>query len=150
MAYGTYDKLVMAEPEADAKFTPLAVDAVAADKFVFTAREPLTVTRFGLEITTAYANQTTKQKVSLDKRVTHNSETGRVELAEIELQNGYADGHIYYKNLNSIDLDVGQQLVIEQKVAGAGSSVGGACNPFFCYHRRAEVAANQPYMHNLT
>jgi hypothetical protein len=149
MAYGTYDKQVKTEQDADAKLTPIAFDAAAGDKFVITAREPMCVTRFGVEITTAYANQTTNQKISLDKRVTHNSDVGRVELAEIELQNGYADGHVYYKDVDSINLDVGQQLVIEQKVQGAGAGGAGACNWHICWHPRAEVAANQSYMHKL-
>jgi len=149
MAYWTYDKPALTEKDKDAALTPIAVDAVAGDKFTITAREPICVTRFGVEITTAYAAQTTNQKISLDKRVTHNSDVGREELAVIELLNGYADGHVYFKDFDSINLNVGQQLVIAQKVAGAGAGVAGACNWHICWHPRAEVAANQSYMHKL-
>ena len=149
MPYGTYDKQVLTEKDKDAALTPIAVNAAAGDKFVITAREPICITRFGVEITTAYASQTTNQKISLDKRATHNSDVGRVELAAIELLNGYDDGHVYYKELQTVNLDVGQQLVIEQQVAGAGAGVAGACNWHICWHPRAEVAANQSYMHKL-
>ena len=148
--YGSYEVGVMSEIHADAKHTPVAYDAAAGDKFVFTARRPMTVVGFGLEVTTAFAAMSTAQTMSLDKRVTHNSDTGRVELAEITTVNGWADGHHYIKEFNSVDLDVGQQLIIEQKVQGAtGGGGAGACIPFILWFPRSELPDLQSYLHLL-
>ncbi|MDI6854401.1 MAG: hypothetical protein QME75_12450 [Deltaproteobacteria bacterium] len=149
--YGTYDKFTLTESLKDANQTAIAVDAAPGDKAVFTARQPMTVVGFGLEITTTYADMSTAQVVSLDKRPTHNSDTGREELAAITLAVGYADGHVYRKKFTAVELDVGQQLVVEQKVQGAGGgSLAGGCIPFILWYPRAEVAANQSSLHDLT
>jgi hypothetical protein len=108
---------------------------------VFTAREPMTLTRWGAEVTTAFANQTTNAKITLELRPTHNSDTGRVVLDTIELKNGYADGKCYVKLLNDIPVDVGQQVILKMTQQGAGAGGAGAFNPFFDMHPRAEVAA---------
>ncbi|MCL6547172.1 MAG: hypothetical protein K6T61_18335 [Bryobacteraceae bacterium] len=149
--YGTYDKFPLLESWKDASQTPIAVNAAAGDKFVFTARQPMTVVGFGLEITTTYADMgTTAQVVSLDKRPTHNSDTGREELAAITLATGYADGHVYRKRFTAVKLDVGQQLVVKQKVQGAGGGgLAGSCIPFILWYPRAETAENQTYLHDV-
>jgi hypothetical protein len=147
--YGSYEVGVMSEIHADAKHTPIAANAAAADKFVFTARRPMTVVGFGLEVTTSYADMgTADQTVSLDKRVTHDSDVGREELAAIPMKTGYANGHQYIKEFNSVDLDVGQQLVIEQKVQGAGGGgLAGACIPFIFWYPRSEIQDLQTNLH---
>jgi len=149
MAYGTYDKFPLVESLKDASQTAIAVNAATGDKATFTARVPMAVVGFGVEITTNYANQTTKQVVSLDKRPTHNSDTGREELAAITLENGYADGHIYRKKVSAVKVEAGQQLVVEQKVQGAGTGVAGGCIPFIIWYPLAEVAGNQDYLHDV-
>ena len=149
--YGTYDKFPLLESLKDANQTAIAVNATTGDKITFTARQPMMVVGFGLEISTTYADMgTTAQVVSLDKRVTHNSDTGRVELAAITLATGYADGHVYLKKITATKLDVGQQLVVKQKVQGAGGGgLAGACIPFILWYPRAEVAGNQSYLHEV-
>lgn len=145
--YGSFEAGVLCEIHADAKLTPTAYDAAAADLFVFTARRPLTVVGFAVEITTAYTVPTTAQVLSLDKRVTHNSDTDRLELATITMDAVRADGHIYVKEFNAVDLDVGQQLIIEQKVQGATGA--GAGIPFALIIPRAEIPDLQTYLHLL-
>jgi len=148
--YGSYEVGVMSEVHADAKHTPVAYDAAAGDKFVFTASRPMTVVGFGFKVTTAYAAMSTAQKMSLDKRSAYGSDTGREELAEIGAVNGWAPGHHYVKEFNSVDLDVGQQLVIEQKVQGAtGGGGAGACVPFILWFPRSEIPDLQEYLHRL-
>ena len=148
--YGSHEVGVLSEIHADAKYTPVAYNAAAADIFVFTARRPMTVVGFGLEVTTAYAAMDTAQKMSLDKRATHGSDTGREELAEIAAVNAWADGHHYVKEFNAVDLDVGQQLIIEQKVQGTTSGAGaGACIPFILWYPRSEIPDLMSYLHLL-
>lgn len=142
--YGTYDKFPLLESFKDANQTAIAVNAAAGDKAVFTARQPMAVVGFALEISTTYADMTTAQVVSLDKRPTHNSDAGRTELAAVTLANGYADGQVYRKKFPAVNLDVGQQLVVKQKTQGAGGeNLAGACIPLILWYPRAEVAANQ-------
>lgn len=142
--YGTYDKFPLLESFKDANQTTIAVNAAAGDKAVFTARQPMTVVGFGLQVSTTYADVSTAQVVSLDKRPTYGSDSGREELATISMETGYAAGKVYLKKLSAIKLDVGQQLVVEQKVQGAGGgSLAGACIPFILWYPRAEVPGNQ-------
>lgn len=143
--YGTYDKFPLLESLKDANQTTIAVNAATGDKAVFTARQPMMVVGFGLQVSTTYADvSTTPQVVSLDKRPAYGSDTGRVELAAISMQTGYAAGKVYLKKFTAVKLDVGQQLVVKQKTQGAGGgSLAGACIPFILWYPRAETAGNQ-------
>ena len=85
--YGSYDLESLTAHHADAALTPTAYNAVAADLWVFTARNAMLVGGFGLEVTTAYADGGTDQIASLDFRPTHNSDTGRVEKATMTMNN---------------------------------------------------------------
>jgi hypothetical protein len=149
--YGSYEVGILSEPIADAAYTPTVVAAAAADLFIFTARRPMRVVGLGIEITTTYVIDVadTAQVVSLDHRVTHNSNVGRVELAEIELVTGWADGDVKYQLFNGVDLEVGQQLVLEQKVQGVNGGAGvlaGALIPFALWYPRAEIPDLQQYL----
>jgi hypothetical protein len=127
--YGSYDAEILTPVFADAGLTPTAYNASAADLWVFTARRPLWVMGFGCEVTTAYADGGTDQIVSLDFRPTHNSDTGRVEKGTITLNNGVvADGKVVIKRLAGFKVLPGQQVIIEQKQAGATGA--GAANWF--------------------
>jgi hypothetical protein len=96
----------------------------------------------------------TPAKVALKKYPTYGSATGAVTLAEITLLQGWQAGHIYYVDvenaLGKADVKAGEQLVIEVTQQGAGGTEVGDYQPFFAGHPRAEVAANQSYMHNIT
>lgn len=139
--YGSFEAGVLNEIHADAKITPVAANGAAADKFVFTARRPLTVVGFGLQVTTTYADMgTADQTMSLDKRPAYGSDVGREELAAIPMKTGYEAGHQYVKEINAVDLNIGEQLVIEQKVQGAGGGgLAGACIPFILWAPRSEI-----------
>lgn len=141
--YGSYEVEVWDERDCDASdgsLTPTGYNAAAADLFVFTVRRPIVVVAFLLEVTTAYVVDAVAQVLSLDHRVTHNSDTGRVELATLTAVNAWADGAIKLNEFNGIDVDPGEQLVIEQKVQGtSGGAAAGACNPLIAWYPRSEI-----------
>lgn len=126
--YGSYDALVIHEILADAALTPIAYDAAAADLYVFTARRPMWVMGLGCEITTGYTAPATAQVVSLDLRVTHNSDVGRLEKTTLTMDEVRADGLIVHKRIDGFKVLPGQQVVIEQKVQGVTGA--GAANWF--------------------
>jgi len=140
--YGSYEFELLTAPGADVAFTPTAYTAAAADLYVFTARQPLVVVAFGLEVTTVVNVDAVAQVLSLDHRVTHNSNVGRVELATITLVDGWTDGSIKLNRFNGIDIDPGEQLVIECKTQGtSGGAAAGATIPFVCVFVRPEIDA---------
>jgi hypothetical protein len=140
--YGTFEVGLLSAPLADVAYTPTAYNAAAADLFVFTARRPMTVVGFGYEVTTTVNVDAVAQILSLDHRVTHNSNVGRVELATITLVDGWTDGSIKLNRFNGIDIDPGEQLVIECKTQGtSGGAATGATIPFVCVFVRPEIDA---------
>ena len=140
--YGSYEVGILSAPLADAAYTPTAYNAAAADLFVFTVRRPIVVVGFGIEITTTFNVDATAQVLSLDHRPNHNSNTDRVELATITMVNAWADGKIKLNEFNGIDVDPGEQLVIECKVQGTSAgAAAGASIPFICWLPRAEIRA---------
>jgi hypothetical protein len=127
--YGTYDLESMTAHHADAALTPTAYDAGAADLWVFTARNAMLVGGFGLEVTTAYVNGNQDQIASLDFRPTHNSDVGRVEKCTLTMNNAVvADGRIVRSFCDPFVVLPGQQVIIEQKQAGA---VGAGAGNFY-------------------
>jgi len=147
MAYGTYDKDVhIFQCGTHGIDLVSALEVSTGDLALFDVVEPITVTRFGVlaTVTYDYDTQTAEGQVSLDRRVAYGSDTDRVELAIIKQTDGTAAGTVIKKDFNPVDLDVGDQLVLEAKVqAAGGGSIAGDWKAFFCYHKRAEVTANQ-------
>jgi len=138
--YGTFEVGLLSAPLADVAYTPTAYNAAAADLFVFTARRPMTVVGIGYEVTTTVNVDAVAQILSLDHRVTHNSNVGRVELATITLVDAWADGTIILNEFNGIVIDPGEQLVIECKTQGtSGGAAAGAGIPFFCWFPSSEI-----------
>lgn len=157
MAYGTYDKSVLLPCHSNAgQETAIALEAAAGVKFTYDVVEPITVTRFGIKPTVAfnYDTMTAAAVVKLKKYVTYGSSAGEVELASITLVQAWAAGNVYYVDvenaLNAACVDVGEQLVVEVTTQGAGGTETGDWLPYIMYNPRAEVAANQAAMHNIT
>jgi hypothetical protein len=124
--YGSYDYQSLTPNRADAALTPTAYNATAADLWVFTARNAMVVAGFGLEVTTAYTDGGTDQIASLDFRPTHNSDTGRVEKATMHMGDGaVADGKVVRVFCAPFVVLPGQQVIIEQKQAGATGAGAG-------------------------
>jgi hypothetical protein len=148
MAYGTYDKKVHIFQDASDGIDDVHVLEVGAADLgaPFDVVEPITVTRIGVIATVAYAydTQTVEANVSVDRRIAYGSDTGRVEIGVIKQLDATPAGTVIKLDINPVDLDVGDQVVLEAKVAGTGGgSIAGDWKGFFCYHPRAEVMANQ-------
>lgn len=164
MAYGTYDKHVLKSTDSNAgQETAIALEASTGVKFTFDIVEPITVTRFGIKptVTFTYDTMTTEAVVKLKKYITYGSSSGEVVLATITLTDpavaanqDWLAGHVYYVDvdnaLNVACIDAGEQLVVEVTTQGAGGTEVGDWLPYIMYNPRAEVAANQSAMHNIT
>ena len=147
MAYGTYDKKVHIFQDASDGIDDVSVLEVAAGDIgaAFDVVEPITITRIGTLCTVAYDydTQTAEGQVSVDRRIAYGSDTGRVELGAVKQLEGTAAGTVIKEDINPVDLDVGDQVILEAKVQAAGGTEVGDWKGFFCYHSRAEVMANQ-------
>lgn len=112
-----------------AQETAVALEATAADVFVFDVDEPFIVAGFRVKITVAtnYDTQTAAAVISLDRRITYGSETGRVELGTVTIPDATAAGiQVYSTDFTVTQLDRGDQLVVEVKTAGTGGmSIAG-------------------------
>lgn len=108
-----------------------------ADKAISHIMGPCTVGRLTALVT--LAQTVTAAVVALDRRVLAGSDVGRVELARITIPVGLAAGKEVYKDFDAVDLDMGDQLVIELITA----STAGAAVVSFNYIPRAETPANQ-------
>jgi len=130
----------------------LITEATAGDKIVFTALEPCVVMGFRLliAVTIAYDTPTAIAQISLDKRVTFGSDSGRVELAVIVLPDGIVGGKVLYKNITPVKMLPGQQLVVEVKVAGVGTTSSGSFKPFVVCAPAPETPGNCPNMQLTT
>lgn len=147
--YGSYQASVY-YPD-DTAYTPTAYNAAAADLYVFTAPLPLVLVGLLLEITTAYVVDAVAQVLSLDYRVTHNSDVGRVELCTITAVNAWADGEIKANFFSPVDLAAGQQFIIEQKVQGtSGGAAAGAGIPKPLFFFRPEITELMDYFDLVT
>ena len=148
MAYGTYDRDIHVFQNATSALDAVhALEVAAGDLgLAFDVLEPITITRIGIiaTVTFAYDTQTAEANVSVDRRIAYGSDTGRVELGVIKLLDATPAGTVIKKDFNSVDLDVGDQVILEAKVAGTGGAgIAGDWKGFICYHHSAETTANQ-------
>ena len=122
----------------------LEVAAGDLDQPFVVAGAPITITRFGIFVTVAFAydTQTAEGIVSLDRRVTYGSDTGRVEIETVNLTDTTALGKSIYVDC-ATDCDVGDQIMLEAKVAATGGGgIAGDWFGYFCYTPRAQTPAN--------
>jgi hypothetical protein len=171
--YGSYEKNVVDAAVGDASLaTAIALEAATGAKLTKTFHEPVTVTRFGYRPTVEFDYDTqTKEGVLTIYRYPVADGTGKVALATIPLRDGALVDNVYYVDVpnpavadvkdangvitapghNKADIGAGEAVVIEVTTqAAGGGSIAGDFQPYFCFHPRAEVAANQSKMHNLT
>jgi hypothetical protein len=149
----------------------LALEAAAAAILTKTVFEPISVTRFGFRPTVAfdYDTQTVEGVLSLYRYPVAGG-AGKVLLASIALEDLAQVDNVYYVDVpnppvpatmvggvvtvpprNKADIDAGEAVVVEITTqAAGGGNIAGDFQPFFCYHPRAEVEANQSKMHNRT
>lgn len=113
------------------------LSAVAADYSVlFVTMWPITITHVGFLVTTTIAADTTAPVISLDRRPTFGSDSGRVELTTMTLADTTAANKMVIKEVGA-DLNVGEQLVFEHKTQAVdGSSAAGAGHYFILYETK--------------
>jgi hypothetical protein len=147
--YGTYDDVLwghLGNIDALAS-SDIALEVAAGDtSFIWTTYVPCRVKYFGFLVTVAfdYDTQTTEGIVALDKRVTPLSDTGRVEVCRIDLEDAMAVGDVRFvkpPNTNA-DMEPGDQLVVEVVTQAVGGTEVGDWVPFVVFYPRAEVPAN--------
>ena len=102
--------------------------------------------RLALLITTAIVSPTSSCVVTVSKRPTVGSDTGRTTIATITIPTGVAAGKVYYKDVDDIVLDPGNELMFAVTTACAGAGAAGkAVSLFECYDQ-PETPANQSNM----
>lgn len=157
--YGTYERLVLDDAACDeilaGAVAALTINTTVGNKRVYSIKEPIRITRFGIQVTTAinYDTPTALAVVSLFKRVTFGSDTNRVLIGRFEIPNTQAVGRTIFVDVTSDNAIVqgGGQLVMAVTTQGAGGAgIAGAYRPFLCYNSAAEVVANQPSMARVT
>lgn len=160
--YGSYEKTVFDAAVGDASLAAaIALEAAAAAILTKTMNEPFVVTRFGYRPTVAFNYDTlVTEGVLTLYRYPVAAGTGKVALATIALKDAALVDNVYYVDVpNPIDatrkkgkaeIDAGELVVIEITTQANGGTEVGDFQPFFCGHPKAETAANQSKMHNLT
>jgi hypothetical protein len=173
--YGSYAKQVVDPGCVVANPTAIILEA-AANTVVLLSRplmEPITVTRFGYQVTVAFDYDgviTAQGKLAL-YRYPQGNATNKVLLQEIDLQDDLAAGVVAYADVpnpmvdpvkvngvitvrgyNKADFNAGDVVAIwvDTMAVGTGGTELGDYQPYFCCHPRAEVCDNQPLMLNLT
>lgn len=127
------DPVVWGEDQLD----PIATQG-PGDKVIGNVLYPTTVFRLAILVTTDMT--VTAAVIALDRRVLAGSDVGRVEVARITVPVAVGVGKVVYKDFDPVDVDPGDQLVLElitASTAGGGLIwVGG--------YPRAETMPNVP------
>ena len=160
--YGFYDKQVVDPGAVVANPTAIVLEAAAGVKLASRPlMEPITVTRFGYAVTVAfdYDTQTTEGILTLYRYPLGNA-ANKVALDTIVLQDALAAGTVAYSDVpnppvaadkkGKADFNAGDIVAIWVSTQAAGGTEVGDFQPYFCFHPRAEVEANQSLMVNLT
>jgi len=135
MGYGTESMLEGVVRDAASLATvPLQTPA---DKTVFHILHPMTVHRIVALVT--LAPTAVDGVVALDRRVLTGSDTGRVEIGRMTIPIGTPAGKVVYKDIDAVDLDMGDSLVFELITA----STAGAAVLSAIMIPRAETPVNQ-------
>lgn len=160
--YGHYKKTVFDAAVGDAALAAaIALEAAAGAILAKTMNEPHVVTRFGYRPTVAfnYDTQVTEGVLTIYRYPVAGG-SGKVALATIPLKDAALVDNVYYvdvpnpldpaRKMGKAEINAGEAVVIEISTQAAGGTEAGDFQPFFCAHPKAEVAANQSKMHNLT
>lgn len=76
------------------------------------------------------------------KRITVGSDTGAVNLGTLTIPTAIAAGKVYYKNIDPVDFELGEELVVEVTTAAAGGGAAGDGFALFKASYSAEQLAN--------
>jgi hypothetical protein len=160
--YGFYKKTVFDAAVGDASLAAaIALEAAPGAILTKTMNEPFVVTRFGYRPTVAFDyNVQTTEGVLTIYRYPVAAGTGKVALSSIPLKDAALVDNVYYvdvpnpldpvRKMGKAEINAGEKVVIEITTQAAGGTEVGDFQPFFCGYPKAEVAANQSMMHNLT
>jgi hypothetical protein len=172
--YGSYEKLVIDAAQANLAL-PTAINLNAATGNIYITKtpfaEPVTCTRFGVQVTTAFSLLSpTANAVLTLYRVPAGVLGSRIALATMaipagavvansvlvcDVDNSYVaatkvDGVITVRARNKADLDAGDQLQIAITTMANGATETGAYQPFVCFNPRPEPNDTQAMVVDLT
>ena len=150
MNYGTYDPIYILGESNQENVTgvDLALEVATGDTtFTWQIYWPCFVYAFGYLVSVAfdYNTQIVEGIVALDKRITFGSDTGRVEVCRLDLEDALAIGSVRYifPNRTNVNCDPGDTLICEVVTAGTGGgAIAGDWVPFVLAAPRAEVVGN--------
>ena len=169
--YGSYQKYVT-DPGAVVA-NPTAIQLEAAAGVILASRplmEPISVSRFGYQATVAfdYDVLVTEGVLTLYRYPAGNA-NNKIALQTIRLVDATPIGSVCYADVpnpvvpatfvngvltvrarNKADFEVGDVVAIWISTQAVGGTELGDFQPYFTWHPRAEVEANQPLMVNLT
>jgi hypothetical protein len=160
--YGSYEKLVADAGAVVANPTAIALEASTGAIHVSRPlMEPITVTRFGYQATVAfdYDTQTVEGVLSLYRYPLGNA-SNKVLLQTIILPDDTPIGSVCYADVpnppvaadkkGKAEFNVGDVVAVWITTQAVGGTELGDFQPYYCFHPRAEIEANQPLMINLT
>ena len=169
--YGSYEKFVVEPATVVANTTAIELQAATGVKMVSRPLlEPICVTRFGYQVEVAFDYDTlVTQGVLTLYRYPGGDDSAKIAIGTIVLQDALAINSVAYADVDNVyvpatyvagvltvrarnkaDFDVGDKVAIWVTTQANGGTEVGDFQPFFCFHPRAEVEANQALMVNLT
>lgn len=107
---------------------PLAIDAIDASPAVhggLVCVKRCAVKRLMFILETDVVGTSTAPVVEFNRRPTIASASGEILLGQITLPNGATLGSVYYKNINPVVFEVGDELSFEHVTQAAGGTVAG-------------------------
>ncbi len=147
MPYGTYDRhthIFQDDSDGIDDIHQLEV-AASSPSDLFDVVDPITVTRVGIIATVAFNYDTlsTVGVVTFYRLTTYGDTGTRVAFGTITLTDGIAIGQVIKRDINPVDLNVGDQIEMVITTQAVGGTEVGDWKSFVCFHQRAEVTANQ-------
>lgn len=144
--YGSYWRYdFWAERDSDDNLSGLLPSAASgADIYVFTAKEPMRVTRFCVQCLTTISGTHTTDAVYIINHRSVNGSTSTEKMSVTIPGDACSAGMTFYNEDNAFDVNVGEQVTIGHSVASTTSA--GTVMPYFQAYKRAETTANQSYM----
>lgn len=138
MGYGNHDRQTLKH----VALTTAKDLTAASDSVIWNILKPVTCLRILAVISTATVSTGTIV-VNFDKRITTDSDTGRVTggVGTLNIPTGVAAGKVYYKDVH-VDLQPGDQIATTVTTAAAGGGAAGAAYLEVELVDRDEVAAN--------
>jgi len=107
---------------------PLAIEAIDASPAVhggMFCTKRCQVKRLAFQLETAVVGTSTAPVVEFNRRPTIASASGEILLGNLTIPNGATIGQVYYKDIEPVTFEVGDELSFEHTVQAAGGTVAG-------------------------